>query len=64
MLARGVKEDRFLMSVRRGHVLCDALRSMKRISFSPELTLQVCVCVCVCVLPSCCCIIIPYSPVV
>ena len=40
-LSGAVAEERFMMSVRRGHELVDALRSVSRISFSPELTLQV-----------------------
>ena len=35
------ENDEFLMPVRRGHVLEDALRSMQRTSFSPKLPLNV-----------------------
>lgn len=40
-LKENMTEDEFLMPIRRGHTLEDALRSMQRSSFSPSLHLIV-----------------------
>ena len=44
MLSQDVDSEEFVMPVRREHVLEDALRSLKRRTFSPNLTLSVCLC--------------------
>ena len=41
-LSQTLESEEFIMPVRREHVLEDALRSLKRRSFSPNLTLSVC----------------------
>ena len=41
VLSLKVSLKEFLLPVRRGHILEDTLRSVKRKSFSPDLTLKV-----------------------